>query len=102
MARTTAPKIDSDDFNNEDYNIRSPERTKALTKIKERIGDAPVSPALWACCQLADVNYLQEFATSPRTVILSFNCSSNFLPLLCELLRVDQIEVLGDSRHAYC
>src|SRR6059058_2530157 len=45
-------------FNNEDYNIRSPERTKLLTKIKGIIDNAPVSPALWACCQLADIDRL--------------------------------------------
>jgi hypothetical protein len=32
-------------FNNEDYNIRSPERTKLLTEIKGVIGNVPVSPA---------------------------------------------------------
>jgi hypothetical protein len=49
-------------FNNEDYNIRSPERTKLLTKIKGAINNAPVSPALWACCQLADMDCLQDVA----------------------------------------
>ena len=54
MAKTTAA-----DFNNEDYNIRLPERTQLLTQIKEVIDGVPVSPAFWACCQLADMNRLQ-------------------------------------------
>jgi hypothetical protein len=33
-------------FNNEDYNIRSPERTELLTKIKGVINNVPISPAL--------------------------------------------------------
>jgi hypothetical protein len=45
--------------NNEDYNIPSPERTKLLTEIKSVIGNVPVSPALWACCQLADMHRLK-------------------------------------------
>jgi hypothetical protein len=32
-----ASETESVDFNNEDYNIRSPERTKLLTQIKEVI-----------------------------------------------------------------
>jgi hypothetical protein len=62
--------VGSGDFNNEDYNIRSPERTKLLTKIKGVINNAPVSPAFWACCQLADMNRLQSVAKWEEDVIL--------------------------------
>src|SRR5436305_997831 len=62
--------VGSGNFNNEDYNIRSPERTKLLTKIKGVIKNAPVSPAFWACCQLADMNYLQDIAKTPQQMIL--------------------------------
>jgi hypothetical protein len=41
-----APETESVNFNNEDYNIRSPERTELLTKIKDAIDNAPVSPLL--------------------------------------------------------
>jgi hypothetical protein len=73
-------------FNNEDYNIRSPERTKLLTKIKGVINNAPVSPALWACCQLADMNCLQDIAGAPRRMILGYEGSLNLLVLQCGLL----------------
>jgi len=56
MGPATAP-----DFNSEDYNIRSPERTQLLTQIKEVLRRVPVSPAFWACCQLADMNCLRGF-----------------------------------------
>src|SRR5580704_4433166 len=45
QGKAAAPETGSGDFNNEDYNIRSPERTKLLTKIKGVIKNAPVSPA---------------------------------------------------------
>jgi hypothetical protein len=76
----------SGNFNNEDYNIRSPERTKLLTEIKSVINNVPVSPAFWACCQLADINCLQNFAKFPRWVILNYQKSLAFIPLQCELL----------------
>jgi len=87
MAPATAPQIDSVGFDHEDYNIRSPERTKLLIKIKEVIGDAPVSPAFWACCQLADMNRLQTIAKTDRRMILACNKPLALLLLQCELLR---------------
>src|SRR2546421_11175874 len=39
-----APETESVDFNNEDYNKRSPERTELLVQIKEVIDNALVSP----------------------------------------------------------
>ena len=73
-------------FNNEDYNIRSPERTELLTKIKGVINNAPISPALWACCQLADMDCLQDITKWPKKVILGYNDSLSFIALKCELL----------------
>ena len=83
-------------FNNEDYNIRSPERIKLLTKIKGVIDNAPISPALWACCQLADMNRLQVIANSDEDMILAFQDSLAFIALQCELL--DQI----NRKHTHC
>ncbi|KIX05160.1 uncharacterized protein Z518_06032 [Rhinocladiella mackenziei CBS 650.93] len=84
MATAPAPRTDSVDFSNEDYNIRSPERTQLLTKIKEAISGANVSPAFWACCQLADMNCLQKVSKVcedfPR-VILGYDESVALLPL---------------------
>jgi hypothetical protein len=74
-------------FNNEDYNIRSPERTQLLTKIKAIINNAPISPAFWACCQLADINRLQSIAKWEKEVILGYQKSLAFIALQCELLR---------------
>jgi hypothetical protein len=73
-------------FNNEDYNIRSPQRTELLTKIKGIIDNAPVSPALWACCQLADMNCLQDIAGSSRRLIMGYRKSLRFIALKYELL----------------
>jgi hypothetical protein len=73
-------------FNNEDYNIRSPERTELLTKIKGVINNAPISPALWACCQLADMNRLQAITEWEEEVILGYDDSLSFIALKCELL----------------
>jgi hypothetical protein len=38
-------ETESVDFNDEDYNIRSPERTELLTQIKKVIGNTSVTPA---------------------------------------------------------
>jgi hypothetical protein len=73
-------------FNNEDYNIRSPERTKLLIKLKSAIDNAPVSPALWACCQLADMDRLQAITKACPEMILAYDESLAFIPLNCESL----------------
>jgi hypothetical protein len=84
--KATASETASADFNNEDYNIRSPERTKFLTEIKSVINNAPVSPALWACCQLADMNRLQTLAETDEDIILGYEDSLAVIALRCELL----------------
>ena len=86
QSKADASETKSGDFNNEDYNIRSPERTRLLTKIKGVINNAPVSPALWACCQLADMNCLQDVAKTSRWMILGYQDSLAFIALQCELL----------------
>jgi hypothetical protein len=86
QGKATMSETGSGNFNNEDYNIRSPERTELLTKIKGIINNAPVSPALWACCQLADMNCLQDFVKIPRRIILSYQKPLAFIALQCELL----------------
>jgi hypothetical protein len=86
QGKATVLETGSGDFNNEDYNIRSPERTKLLTKIKGVIKNAPVSPAFWACCQLADMNYLQDIAKTPQQMILMAQESSASIAARCEFL----------------
>jgi hypothetical protein len=86
QGKAAASETEPVDFNNEDYNIRSPERTKLLTKIKGVINDAPVSPALWACCQLADMNRLQTVAKTDEDMILVNEDSLAALAVQCELL----------------
>ena len=86
QGKAAASKTESVDFNNEDYNIRSPERTKLLTKIKSVVNNAPVSSAFWACCQLADMNRLQIIAKSDRNMILVNENSMALIALQCELL----------------
>ena len=82
----TAPETKSVVVNSEDYNIRSLERTQLLTQIKGIIDNALVSPAFWACCQLADMNRLQKLATYDRTAIIFFLKSPITLLSQCELL----------------
>jgi hypothetical protein len=79
------PKAKSVDANDEDYNIRSPERTRLLTQIKGILNDAPVLSTFWACCQLADMNRLQRLATYERQAFDCLERPLNFLPLQCEL-----------------
>jgi hypothetical protein len=86
QGKATVSETGSGDFNNEDYNIRSPERTKLLTEIKGVINNAPISPAFWACCQLADINCLQDIAKTPEQMILALEDSLAFIALQCELL----------------
>jgi hypothetical protein len=84
--KTSASKTKSTDPNDEDYNIRSRERTELLTKIKDIINHAPVSPALWACCQLSDMNCLQVIANSDEAVIRVLENPLALIPMQCELL----------------
>jgi hypothetical protein len=86
QGKATVSETGSGDFNNEDYNIRSSERTKLLTEIKSVIGNVPVSPAFWACCQLADMNRLQTIAKSDQDMILINQNSLAFIAVQCELL----------------
>jgi hypothetical protein len=76
----------SGNLNDEDYNIRSPERTKLLTKIKGVINNAPVSPAFWACCQLADMDRLRAITKWEENIILVNEDSLAVIALQCELL----------------
>jgi len=86
QGKATVSEAGSGDFNNEDYNIRSPERTKLLTKIKGVIKKAPVSPTFWACCQLADMNCLQDIAKTPQQMILVNQKSLASIAAQCEFL----------------
>jgi hypothetical protein len=82
----TAAAAPETSLNNEDYNIRSQERTKLLTEIKGLFDNAPVSPALWACCQLADMDRLQAIANSDVELILGYDETLSFIATKCELL----------------
>jgi hypothetical protein len=85
QSKADASETESVDFNNEDYNIRSPKRTRLLTKIKDILNDAFVSPALWACFQLADMNRLQALAKWEKRAILGYNKPLAVIALRCEL-----------------
>ena len=86
MAQETAP-----DFSDEDYNIRSPERTQLLTQIKQVLDGAPISPAFWACCQLADMNRLRQFAMMDPDLIMFMERPTCFMLLNCKLLKFKAI-----------
>jgi hypothetical protein len=82
----TAPETKSVVVNWEDYNIRSPERTQLLIQIKGIINNTLVSPAFWACCQLADMNCLQELTEWKELAILFIQKQLCAVPMQCELL----------------
>jgi hypothetical protein len=95
----------TDDSDSGDFNIRSQERTELLTKLKAQLNQ-PVSPAFWACAQLADISSLKVLAESdPRMVLRLFHLSKDtleYVPRLCELLDVlGHIEVVFYDRHAH-
>jgi len=79
-------EIDSADLHNEDYNIRSPERSDILFQIKKIIGSARVSPAFWACCQLADLGRLKTMAKLDRQTIFVIQSVTSSLVMECKLL----------------
>jgi len=93
MASATGP-----DINNEDYNIRSPERTRLLTKIKEVIGGANISPTFWACCQLADIERLEAMAQLPPYIIFYFEELLCVVPMRCEPLGQTLVNMLTVNR----
>ena len=82
-----AAETKSVDANNEDYNIRSTERTRLLTQIQAKLDNEPVSPAFWACCQLAHMNRLEILAASDEDMIRYYMEPLRALPMQCELLR---------------
>jgi hypothetical protein len=86
QSKAAASKTESVDFNNEDYNIRSPKRTKLLTEIKGVFNNAPVSPALWACCQLADMDCLQVITKLNKAMIRAYENSLATIAMKCGLL----------------
>jgi hypothetical protein len=84
--RKAAAETKPVDVNNEDYNIRSPKRTQLLTQIKATLGNDDVSPAFWACCQLAHMNRLEVVAALDEDVIRFFVEQVCALPMRCEWL----------------
>jgi hypothetical protein len=87
LTKDTAAAVPGTGFNDEDCNIRSPERTKLLTQIQGVIRNTPVSPAFWACCQLADMNCLRLMTNSSKAMIQLIVKPLCTLPMQCELLR---------------
>jgi len=81
--------LDADETDPEDYNIRSAERTELLIQLKGLFEDRPVSPALWACCQLCDKrehSALVDAAKINPSLLLVNEKPLAFIPLLCKLL----------------
>jgi hypothetical protein len=81
-----APATKSVGVNEEDYGVRSPERTQLLAQIKAKLNNDPVNPAFWACCQLAHMNSLEEVANSSKSMIRFTVRQMLALPMQCELL----------------
>ena len=94
----------------EDFNTRSQARTKLLIELNDLLKldgllNKGVSPAFWACSQLADMNSLKELVDlakwRPDLVLLTQD-TLQYVPRLCELLDVlGHIEVVFNCRHAH-
>lgn len=55
-----AEGVETETPSSEDYNKRIVERTELLTRLRSLLEHADVSPAFWACCQLADMKRLES------------------------------------------
>ena len=81
-----------DEIDPEDYNIRSAERTELLVQLKGLFDNAPVSPALWACCQLCDkrrlLGQIEAAKVDPENpeLLLGYDNTLDVVPLQCKLL----------------
>ena len=81
--------LDADETDPEDYNIRSAECTKLLIQLKDLFDSVPVSPALWACCQLCnkrELSTLVNVAKIDSNFLLVYEMSLPLVSLLCKLL----------------
>jgi hypothetical protein len=78
--------------NEEDYNIRSEKRTELLTKLKELTNGQLLSPALWGCFQLGNIECIEKVVkmTEEHKVmtdwIFSMNNPIQDVPLLCKYI----------------
>jgi hypothetical protein len=91
----------ADDIDSEDFNKRSQSRADLLAKLKGLLNQ-DVSPAFWACCQLADINRLKVLAESDPDMVLVNEDTLEYVPRLCEFLDVlGHIEVIFNYRHAH-
>jgi hypothetical protein len=77
----------------EDYNIRSEERTQLLATIRERINRG-ILPTLWACFQLCDVERLKTMVNNSIDekswpfIVYSSELVVRDLPLLCKYTKL--------------
>lgn len=55
-----AEGVETETPSSKDYNKRTLERTELLTRLRSLLEHADVSPAFWACCQLADMKRLES------------------------------------------
>jgi hypothetical protein len=89
LAHTDESIFDVDETGHENYNIRSAERTELLIQLKGLSEDRPVSPGLWACCQLCDKRRLPvliDLVSVDPGALLGYEKSLASVPLLCNLV----------------
>lgn len=89
----------------EDFNIRSAERTKVLTKFKVVLKDASVSPVVWAGCQIGDIKTVKMLVTMTKVNRRWVQMQERPLfsvPLKCKLLEfLDYINAVFNYMYAY-
>jgi len=94
---------DPDEIDPEDYNIRSTERTELLMELTRVLRDVPVPPALWALCQLCELEKLSALIIACRAIPTFLDVTADQLasiPLLCKLL-VLRLYRSFDHRYAH-
>lgn len=82
-----APQALVDD---EDFNIRSDRRTQLLTVLRDLTDGRGVSPGLWSCFHIGDVECVEQIVNNTKAFrgmvlwIFSINDKIQELPLLCK------------------
>jgi hypothetical protein len=82
-------------LNEEDLGIISDERSKLLAELKAMMPDTKVSPTLWACLQIGEIDMIKNLLLLVKSAplmanwILYVNDTIKELPLLCKYIKLN-------------
>jgi hypothetical protein len=91
---TSQPQALAQTLSDEDLNIISEERSKLLAELKEMMPAAKVSPTLWACLQIGEIDRVKETISAAKSFpllssyIFGMSNSIQQLPLLCKYMKL--------------